>query len=311
MLKIQDLSITYADQPVLKSIYFSLKRGERIVIVGESGCGKTTLLKTIAGHLQPNSGGVWFEGERVLGPKEQLVPGHSKIKLVNQDFGLDDFHSVEENIRLKLLQYNTAYIQARIEELLKVTGLEKFRNYQAKLLSGGQKQRLSIARALADEPELLLLDEPFNQLDYFLKQKIENYIDNYLKKHDISVILVSHSGEETMRWGEKALFLKSGKITRKDTLQNFYDSPKNRKEAGFFGLVNTVFIEGKYYSFRPQNFAFKTNESMIRVPLIHLKTIYKGWYYDHIYKVGNRTVNLYHSTEIIGLTEIYIKPMFT
>ena len=143
--------------PVLKRISFEVKRGERIVIVGESGCGKTTLLKTIAGYVQVSSGNILLEGEIVKGPKEQLVPGHPKIKLVNQDFELDDFHTVEENIRLRLLQFNKDYITYRIEVLLKVIGLEKYKSQLANELSGGQKQRLAIARALADETRIVII----------------------------------------------------------------------------------------------------------------------------------------------------------
>ena len=136
------------------------------------------------------------------------MPGHEHIKLVNQDFNLDDFTTVEENIRLRLLQFDKKYLQDRVEELLKLTELTKYRSFQAKNLSGGQKQRLAIARALADEPDLLLLDEPFNQLDFHLRIKIENYILAYLTKNNISAILVSHNGEEAMRWANRIAFMK-------------------------------------------------------------------------------------------------------
>ena len=310
VLEVKSLRFSYQEKAVLKSISFQLQKGERLVIVGESGCGKTTLLKAIAGYLQPGKGKIVFEGERVKGPNDQLVPGNPKIKLVNQDFGLDNFHTVEENIRLRLLQFDKAYIDYRIEELLKVTGLAEYRDAVANQLSGGQKQRLSIARALADEPELLLLDEPFNQLDYFLKQKVENYIDDYLNENNITVILVSHNGEETMRWGDQVMFLKSGKIVRKDTAVNFYETPSNKKEAGFFGVINTVFYKGRNLSFRPHQFGLKKDEvNIIRLQTDFIKAINKGWYYDNLFKVGNRVVHLYTTQELTGVETVFVQPV--
>jgi len=309
MLQVKNISFSYDAIPVLKSISLNLNRGDRMVLVGESGCGKTTLLKTIAGYLQPDSGEIWFEDNKVKGPKDQLVPGHTSIKLVNQDFGLDGFHTVEENIRLKLLRFDKDYVNYRIEELLKVTGLEKIKSLTANQLSGGQKQRLAIARALADEPELLLLDEPFNQLDYFLKQKIENYIDDYLKKNNITVLLVSHNGEETMRWGDKVLFLKSGKIVRQDTASNFYHKPQNRKEAGFFGTVNTVYVDKKHVSFRPNAFALKASKDYpLMLKVKYLKSIDKGWYFDNLFQFGNRLIHL-NNPDPISVSKIYVNPI--
>ncbi len=311
MLSVKNIKVSFSSKTVLKGITFNVARGERLVIVGESGCGKTTLLKTISGLIQASEGSIWFNNEKVKGPDEQLVPGHPKIKLVNQDFGLDNFHSVEENIRLRLLQYNKEYIIFRIEELLKVTGLYKYKNQLAHQLSGGQKQRLAIARALADEPDLLLLDEPFNQLDYFLRQKIENYIDEYISRHQITLIMVSHNGEETMRWGEKVLFLNNGKKMRIDTPVSFYNYPQNKKEAGFFGVINTVLFKGKYISFRPHNFSLVPDESFpIKLNITLEKVVNKGWYFDHLIKYGKKTIHIYHPSLLNIHHSIYVKPLF-
>ncbi|MFK8046144.1 MAG: ABC transporter ATP-binding protein [Crocinitomicaceae bacterium] len=311
ILSVDNIKVNYDKFSVLKGITFSVQKGERIVVVGESGCGKTTLLKTIAGYVQIRTGSIKIEEDSIKGPEEQLVPGHPKIKLVNQDFGLDNFHTVTENIRLRLLQFNQEYIDYRIATLLKVTGLEKYSKRLANDLSGGQKQRLAIARALADEPEVLLLDEPFNQLDYFLRQRIENYIDDYLRKHNITLLLVSHSGEETMRWGERVLFLNNGKLEREDTPTQFYENPKNRKQAGFFGVLNTVFVDGKYISFRPHEYAIRaTNEFPIELKVDLEKVINKGWFYDHLLKYKKRSLNIYASEPINIKQSIYIKPLF-
>ncbi|MFK8036970.1 MAG: ABC transporter ATP-binding protein [Crocinitomicaceae bacterium] len=311
MLSVNKIYAGYGSSKILKSVTFNIKKGDRYVVVGESGCGKTTLLKAIAGYIQIDKGSISLDSEKIKGPEERLVPGHEKIKLVNQDFELDTFHTVEENVRLKLLQFNNDYIEYRVETLLKITGLEKNRTQLASNLSGGQKQRLAIARALADEPEVLLLDEPFNQLDYFLRQKIENHIDEYLKKHKITLLMVSHNGEETMRWGEKVLFLDHGKIVRIDHPVNFYNYPVNKKQAGFFGVVNTIFFKKKYICFRPNAFSLIKNEvCSLEINVSAEKIIDKGWYFDHLVKYGKKTIHLYYPSPLTNINTIFIKPLF-
>ncbi len=311
MLVVEKLKVGFDQKSVLQNINFTLHKGARLVIVGQSGCGKTTLLKTIAGLHQPMSGNILFDGEKVKGPAANLVPGHERIKLVNQDFELDDFHTVTENIRLRLLAFDQAYKDARITELLKLTGLEKYGERLANTLSGGQKQRLAIARALADEPDLLLLDEPFNQLDFNLRNKIENYIDAYLKKYNITLIMVSHNGEETMRWGEKVMFIKGGKIVRTDTPTNFYNAPSNKLEAGFFGVINTVYHEGRNLHFRPHQYTLSpSTEKSIEIEVTLEKVVFKGWYYDSVFKVGKRSIHIYSAKPLPAIHAIFVETLF-
>ncbi|MFD1552123.1 hypothetical protein DNU06_00505 [Putridiphycobacter roseus] len=311
MLVVEKIKVKFEDKIILNNISFSLEKGERLVMVGQSGCGKTTLLKTLAGLLQPTAGSLYFDGEKVRGPAERLVPGHDRIKLVNQDFELDNFHTVTENIRLKLLAFDDAYKSSRINELLKLTGLQKYSQRLANTLSGGQKQRLAIARALADEPDLLLLDEPFNQLDFNLRNKIENYIDVYLKKYNITLILVSHSAEETMRWGEKVMFLKGGKVVRTDSPINFYQAPTDKLEAGFFGIINTVYHQGGDIHFRPHQYALTATKNRdIEIAVTLEKVVFKGWYYDHVFKVGNRKIYLYNEKPLPSIQSIFVATLF-
>jgi iron(III) transport system ATP-binding protein len=310
MLKIKNISLDYTDVKVVKNISFQLKKGERLVIVGASGCGKTTLLKAIGGFHPISKGVIEFNEKAIIDPYNQLVPGHEHIKLVNQDFNLDVFHTVEENIRLRLLQFDKKYLEERVEELLKLTELTKYKSFKAKNLSGGQKQRLAIARALADEPELLLLDEPFNQLDYHLRHKIEKYILAYLYKNNISSILVSHNGEEAMRWANQIAFMKRGKLERIDTAENFYNLPSNKYEAGFFGTLNTVLINRKEVSFRPHQFSKKETKSNTQIVNIEFSSkINKGWYTDYQFSIGKRFISLYSEKNISDLTEIWVNPV--
>jgi len=293
----------------VKNIRLTLKQGERMVIVGASGCGKTTLLKSIAGLHPIKEGGIWFKQEQVKDPSEQLVPGHPLIKLVNQDFDLNSHHSVEENIRIKLLKYDSAYKQNRIDELLKLTELTPFKDFKAKNLSGGQKQRLAIARALADEPELLLLDEPFNQLDYHLKRKIESYILDYVERHRISLILVSHNGEESMRWANQIAFMQNGKIKRFDTPAKFYNHPTNKYEANFFGKLNTILIDRKELSFRPHHFSLTAKRGYIKLETKLISKINNGWYVDYQFKYGKRLFSIYSQHSLKDVNIIWVKPI--
>lgn len=309
MIQIKNTSLYYADKLVVKNINLSLQKADRLVIVGASGCGKTTLLKAIAGFHPINKGQIIFNDKPIKDPTQQLVPGHSKIKLVNQDFALSDYHTVEENIKLKLLQYDKQYLKQRVDELLKITELTLFKQHKATELSGGQKQRLAIARALADEPELLLLDEPFNQLDYHLKNKIENYILSYTQKHKISVILVTHTGEEAMRWANQVAFMKKGKIVRIDTAENFYNQPSNKYEANFFGQLNTILVDGKEVSFRPHQYSLKPKKNHIKIAIQLKRIINNGWFTDYQFQYKNRIISLYSQKNIATLTKVWIKPI--
>lgn len=309
MIKIQNISLSYNDKVVVKKIKLSLQKGERLVIVGSSGCGKTTLLKAIAGLHSILKGGILFEGEPIKDPTQQLVPGHENIKLVNQDFALNDYHTVEENLRLKLLQFDTDYLQQRTDELLKLTELSKYQHQLALELSGGQKQRLAIARALADEPDLLLLDEPFNQLDYHLKNKIENYIINYTHKNNIALILVTHNGEEAMRWANQVAFMKNGQITRIDTPENFYNHPTNKYEANFFGQLNTILIDRKEVSFRPHHFSLKPTDNYIKLETELFNKIDNGWFTNYQFTFGKRLFSLYSQTDLSAINRVWVKPL--
>jgi ABC-type Fe3+/spermidine/putrescine transport system ATPase subunit len=309
LIKLKNISLSYQDKEVVKKINFSLQNDEILVIVGASGCGKTTLLKAIAGFHPIVKGQILLNGEPIKDPTQQLVPGNPKIKLVNQDFDLNDYHTVEENLKLKLLQFDKEYLELRIEELLNLTELTKYKHQIASELSGGQKQRLAIARALADEPELLLLDEPFNQLDYHLKNKIENYIINYTRKNNIALILVTHNGEEAMRWANQVAFMKNGKINRIDTPENFYNQPTNKYEANFFGKLNTILIDRKEVSFRPHHFSLKPKKNYLKLETKFVNKIDNGWFTNYQFSFGKRFFNLYAQTDLSDIKVVWINPL--
>lgn len=310
LLEINDLALAYGDNLVLKNFSFKLKKGEIVVVLGASGDGKTSLLKAVAGLLPFKSGEILFNGERVKDAAQKLIPGHDAIKLINQDFALDPFHTVEENLRLKLMPYDEAYKQKRITTLLRLTRLTKFRNYKVTSISGGQQQRLAIARALADEPELLLMDEPFNQLDFQNKSLIERHIRNYVRRKKISVLLVTHNGVEAMEWADRIIFVKNGKIKRIDRPQDFFDKPRNKYEAGFFGELNKIRLKDKEIYFRPGVFStVKTDKCTQKLKIEYQDKITLGWYSEYTFTADDQPFKVFSQQNISNLRELFIHPI--
>ncbi|MBC7861554.1 MAG: ABC transporter ATP-binding protein [Bacteroidia bacterium] len=174
------------------------------------------------------------------GPSHNLVPGHSGMGLVSQDFYVLDNHTVTENITDKLSGYADLYKQKRSRELLNLLQLKPFENKKAKELSSGQRQRVSIARALAEFPQLLLLDEPFSNLDPALKDGLMTYIRKEAKKKKSSVIMVTHQAEETLKFSDRILILKEGKIVQQGAPDEVYYYPKNMEIARLFGKAFKV-----------------------------------------------------------------------
>ena len=308
LLSVQNLSVNYSEKNIVTNCSFELNPGEIVVVLGSSGDGKTTLLKSIAGLLPRAKGSITFDDEPVLDPTEKLVPGHEDIKLVNQDFNLDEFHTVEENIRLRLLAFDESYRSERIKTLLRLTSLTQYRNKKATQISGGQRQRLAIARALADEPELILLDEPFNQLDFQTKNKIASHIKRYLKKNNIGAIMVTHNGVEAMEWADRILFMKKGKIIRDDTPDTFFNTPQTVQEARFFGEINKVKLNGSYVYFRPSFFSVeKSAKHSVKIDIRFKRVQPLGWYSAFYFTSGNNNVTLYSSSDISKLSSIFIQ----
>lgn len=309
-LSIKNLSVNFDETRVLHQCNLDVHQGETLVILGNSGEGKTTLLKAVAGMAVMNGGEVWYDGTKIKGAGEKLIPGHDEIKLVNQDFELDSYHNVEENLRLKLLSYDEDYRQERVNELLELVGLTESRKQKAVSLSGGQKQRLAIARALADDPRVLLLDEPFNQLDFQMKSRIGDHIRDYIRSHGITCILVTHNGDEALEWADRIAVLKAGQITRTDPADQVYDNPANLEEALFFGELNAVEVDGKTLRFRPGTFSLDEKNGKIRLDGLHFSHEKKsGWYSTWYFMRNNQEIKLFSANDLSALDEIFINPM--
>ncbi|MFT4600378.1 MAG: iron(III) transport system ATP-binding protein [Arenicella sp.] len=310
ILKVDNLTLAYGSKKVVKNCSFEVERGEVLVILGSSGDGKTSLLKAIGGLMKRSKGAITFEDKKVLDPSEQLIAGHDLIRLVNQDFDLSEHHTVEENIRLKILKYDKEYQAQRIKSLLRLMRLTAFKKHKSTQISGGQQQRLSIARALADEPEMILLDEPFNQLDFQTKDKISKHLKRYLKKENIAAIMVTHNGLEAMEWADRILYIEKGKVKRIDTPREFFNNPKSEKEANFFGELNKLKIKDKVVFFRPSFFAEKKSKELsLKLKIEFISQEFLGWYSIYTFSNHGERFRLFSTYDISGLREIFVKPL--
>ena len=245
MLDVQEVTFAYQHKNTLKNISFSVNRGAHTCIIGESGCGKSTLLKAIYGLLDLDEGKVFWNGEQVLGPAFNLVPGHDKMKYLAQEDHLMPYTTVSENIKKFLIRQEAQWSQQRTEELLEVIDMTSFADTKVKNLSGGQKQRVALAQVLAKEPELLLLDEPFNFIDNFRKNKLRRNLFNYLKKQQITCIFATHDSTDMLGFADQALVMKEGKILANASPEQLFNEPKSFYIASLFQEVNQ--ISAKYF----------------------------------------------------------------
>ena len=239
MLKVENISFGYTKKPVLNNISFTANKGDYIAIVGESGCGKSTLLEIIYGLLHIEEGTVFWDNEKLRGPRFNLIPGEIFMKYLPQDFDLMPYITVEENVG-KNLSYLDKNRKSRIAELLEVVDMTDFLKTKVINLSGGQKQRVAIAKVLAKEPEVLLLDEPFSHIDNFRKNKLRRSLFKYLKTKNILCLVATHDTKDALSFANEIIVLKDAKIEAKGTPEEIYNHPKNAYIASFFNEINTI-----------------------------------------------------------------------
>lgn len=274
MLRVQNLSFQYSKKnPVLKNINFTLLKGDHLCVMGESGCGKSTLLKLIYGLLDANKGSIFWNEKEVLGPKFHLVPGMDFFKYVAQDFDLMPYTSVAENIGKFLSRFYPEDSEKRTDELLELIEMSDFKNTKVKNLSGGQKQRVAIARALANEPELLLLDEPFGQIDNFRKNSLRRNLFRYLKEKKIACIVATHDKNDALSFADSLLILQNQDIIMHNNPKEIYKNPKEKYIASLFDDVNEIIFNQKKSLFFPHQIK-KVANSEFKAIVLH--SYFKG-----------------------------------
>lgn len=241
LLEIKNLYFSYNPQkPLFRNLCLEIKEGQIIGLAGESGCGKSTLLSLIYGLLDWQSGQIIFEGIPTFGPKGNLVPGEKDMKLVAQNDELMPYATVYDNVGQFLSNINLSAKKSKVQELLQVVGLEDYATRQVKYLSGGQRQRVAIARALSVMPKLLLLDEPFSNLDFARKLELRHKLFGYVRKYNLSLIISTHELQEVMPWLDKIIILQEGRLIQNDTPEDTYKKPYNTYVASLMGEVNVL-----------------------------------------------------------------------
>lgn len=240
MLDIQNISFSYTENPVIKNISFSIEKGQNIAIIGESGCGKSTLLKLIYGLYDLDEGRIFYGDKPILGPKFNLIPGMPYMKYLAQDFDLSPYETVAENVGKFLSNGFANMKKLRVQELLEMVEMDQFANVKTKFLSGGQQQRVALVRVLALEPEVILLDEPFSQIDAFRKNALRRNLFRYLKQKGITCIIATHDSTDALSFADQAIVMRNGEVLVKDDPSKIYEDPQVKYVASLFGEVNEI-----------------------------------------------------------------------
>jgi ABC-type sugar transport system ATPase subunit len=225
----------------LKPVNLSIEPGKITAIIGESGSGKSTLLRLLYGLLTPDEGEVRFKDERVWGPEEKLIPGHDAMKMVTQDTdGLNIFAKVWDNVAVMLPNTDLKAKEENTTKVLTQLNMLRMADKQVATLSGGEKQRLAIARALVTQPQVLLLDEPFNQVDTSFREGLQQDIRQVVQETGLTVIMVSHDPAEVLSMADVLVVLREGEIVESGHPKTLYQQPKNLYTAKLLTSCNVL-----------------------------------------------------------------------
>ena len=270
LLKVSAIEKKEEDNFVLKNISFEQDLLQNIAIAGATGSGKTTLLKIIGGLIQPTSGEILFKGQRVKGPEEKLLPGHPKIGYLSQHFELRNHYRVKE-----ILEMSNQFAEHDAKLIYEVCRIDHLLNRWTHQLSGGEKQRIALAKTLVSSPELLLLDEPYSNLDAIHKNMLKSVISDIDEQLKITAILVSHDPADVLSWADEIIILKDGAILQKGRPQEVYQKPVDEYAAALFGKYNLltkrlvqlfglVTSENSFFFGRPEDFQITYEKAAVQ-----------------------------------------------
>ena len=236
-LDVSQLCVHYAGrtQPAVDQVSFSLQAGEIGVLIGPSGCGKTTLLRAVAGLERATAGSIRLAGDMVSSPQLHLPPEARRIGMVFQDYALFPHLDVAGNVGFGLAHLPTTERRARVQEALELVGLGQSGHLHPHQLSGGQQQRVALARALAPKPRLLLLDEPFSNLDVDLRERLAHEVRGILKAAGATALFVTHDQLEAFAIGDRIGVMHEGRLQQWDEAYALYHRPATRFVAEFIG----------------------------------------------------------------------------
>ena len=248
VLNVEQLACQYSGEPVLEQMSFTLTRGEIACLLGPSGCGKTTALRLIAGFETPSKGLIRLNGQVMSQATGVIPPEKRQVGMVFQDYALFPHLNIAENIAFGLHGLERRARAQRVQAMLETVGLAERALAYPHELSGGQQQRVALARALAPKPALLLLDEPFSNLDVELREKLATEVREIIKHEDITALMVTHDQHEAFAMADMIGVMHQGRIQQWDTAYNVYHRPSNRFVADFVGMG--AFLRGQVMSSR-------------------------------------------------------------
>lgn len=229
-----------ADQWAVSDFSAVITKGEIVALLGESGCGKTTILRMIAGFERPDSGGLLLHGRKLAAKSVFVEPEKRGVGIVFQDYGLFPHKNVIENIRFGLFRYDEKTRKMRVTEMIGLTGLQGLEKRYPHQLSGGQQQRVALARAIAPNPEVLLFDEPFSNLDSRRREQLRTELSDIIKQTGITSVFVTHDTRDVMAIADRVFVLRDGITLQQGTPAEVYNKPCNSYVANFFGKTNLL-----------------------------------------------------------------------
>ncbi|UNU73094.1 ABC transporter ATP-binding protein [Moraxella nasovis] len=248
MIHVHHLALSFGKTNVFSELSFSLEQGEIACLLGQSGSGKTTALRCIAGFERPQMGKITMAGKTLVDDSTNLPAHERNIGMVFQDYALFPHLTIAQNIGFGISHLPKAEQKQRVDELLTLVGLPNYHKRYIHELSGGQQQRVAIARALACKPKLILLDEPFSNLDNELRTRLSHEIRTLLKNQNVSAIMVTHDQHEAFMFADKIGLLHGGKLHQWATPEDLYRTPASLEVAQFIGdgvLLPATIQDGK------------------------------------------------------------------
>ena len=299
-LEVENLVKSYGNNPVIKNLTFSIEKGQLISFVGESGSGKSTFLKCLTGLENINSGKVILNN-KIINDKNLFVkPQRRKIGYVFQDYPLFPHLNIRENICFNL---EKRYFK-NFEDIVKLTNLKQLLERYPHEISGGEQQRVSIARSIIREPDLLLLDEPFSNLDANIKYSIRDEICKIIKKTNTTTILVTHDINDALNISDKILIFKAGIVQQYSDPEKMYCEPANCYCAEVLGEINKFPKDDKIYYIRPENLKVVDSSSN---SIIIEKCFFQGKSYKLLGKYENNIWSLYSKTPLKINSEVFFE----
>jgi iron(III) transport system ATP-binding protein len=298
-LEVSGISKKHGGMQVLQETSFVQPASRKTAIAGETGAGKSTLLKIIAGLEQPDTGTVLFRGKKVFGPNETLIPGHPGIGYLSQHFELRNNYRVEE-----ILDQTTKLRKEDAETLFEICRISHLLKRRTDQLSGGEKQRIALARLLVASPRLLLLDEPFSNMDPIHKNLLRSVLQDIGDRLQITCMLTSHEPMDTLSWADEIWIMHKGSIIQEGSPTEIYHHPMNEYAAGLMGSY-TMFTktesllfpvlqqmperDGKIFA-RPGLFNIGTGSEEDSVRATVEKISFKGAYYEVVLLAGTKKI---------------------